>query len=89
MKLIQLVARFSMVFGLSTGGQALAQSMDSEEDVPVARSTKGSKTQSRAYPGGRDDQDLEVQPSLPQPARNVDAAPGSGSGGETQESSVD
>lgn len=32
------------------------------------------KAQLRQYPGGRDEQDLKVQSSLPQPPKNIDGS---------------
>jgi hypothetical protein len=80
---VKMIALVLMLLGV---GQAWAQEFD--EEPPTRSKASVDRAQPRAYPGGRDEQELDVQPSLPQPTRSLDAtASPTGEGG--QEPSVD
>jgi len=61
---------------------AQAQFGDSDEDlIGSAERSPASQAARRQYLGGRDEQDLQVQDSLPLPSRSPD-----GTGGSTEDS---
>lgn len=49
---------------------------DDDDDEPAVTSTTVDKAKRRLYVGGRDEEELTVQASLPQPVRSPDAVPG-------------
>lgn len=49
---------------------------DDDETSTVAPKGPADKVRRKHYPGGRDEEDLTVQASLPQPVRSPDATPG-------------
>jgi hypothetical protein len=57
---------------VSTGGSALAQSDELGVSIADGQETQDQKSKRRAYPGGRDEEELKVQASLPQPSRDPD-----------------
>ena len=63
---------------VAISSEALAQTED-EDGVSIATEPArptGVKTKRRAYPGGRDEEDLQVQSDIAQPTRNPDIAVG-------------
>ncbi len=62
---------------------ALIDDLDEEPQAPTA-AVASNKASNRSYAGGREEQDLAVQPSLPQPSRSPDgvAQPVAPSGGD-------
>lgn len=55
---------------LSLGRMAFAQTDDL--GVSIAQDNVDTKVKRRNYPGGRDEEDLKVQATLPQPSRDPD-----------------
>lgn len=59
-----------------------ARAEDDDEDFGTATVRSGplDRARHRLYPGGRDEQDLTVQATLPQPSRSPDGSQSSGAG---------
>jgi hypothetical protein len=51
-----------------------AMAFDEDEPVVSPAGADISKAQHRLYPGGRDEQNLEIQPTLAQPVRSLTGA---------------
>lgn len=68
---------FALVLMSLMGFMSSAWAGESEDDAAFGsvRSSQD-KAHRRAYAGGRDEEDLTVQASLPQPVRSPDAVPG-------------
>lgn len=62
--------KYFAVIILVVSGFAFA---DDESREPAAVHVTD-KAQLRQYPGGRDEQDIKVQSSLPQPPKNIDGS---------------
>ncbi|MES2855152.1 MAG: hypothetical protein V4692_04780, partial [Bdellovibrionota bacterium] len=52
---------------LSSAGFAAAQEPEESEEATLAATLSAERAKKRIYPGGRDEQDLTVQASLPLP----------------------
>ena len=66
-----------LFIGISAGRAFAASDEDGDEDsVKTVHAASGEKVHRRQYPGGRDEEDLTVQTSLPQPVRSPDGVPG-------------
>ncbi len=46
-----------------------------EQREPAAVHLVVDQAKLRQYAGGRDEQDIKIQPSLPQPTKNIDGSP--------------
>jgi hypothetical protein len=72
-KRVSLLALLSVLSWM--GGVASLQAMedfDSEESRLTVVRAAPNKARHRLYPGGRDEEELQVQASLPMPSRNPD-----------------
>lgn len=72
---MKLLLKSTLVFTfISTSVLAFAQDDTNETvEATMAASLAAERAKKRNYPGGRDEQDLTVQASLPQPARAPEA----------------
>ena len=70
---LSVLALFLLV---AVGNALAAQAADDEDDLAAPTHTL-EKAKHHFYPGGRDEDDLVVQATLPQPTRSPDAQPGS------------
>jgi hypothetical protein len=61
----------AVVLGLSVVSM-FASAQEDSYGVSIANTAIDVKSKRRAYPGGRDEEDLKVQASLPQPSRDPD-----------------
>ncbi|MEK7357214.1 MAG: hypothetical protein AAB250_12245 [Bdellovibrionota bacterium] len=68
-----LTRALAIVFGISAVAMgAYAQDAAGDLGVSIAQDGLEQTSKRRAYAGGRDEEDLKVQPSLPQPSRDPD-----------------
>ncbi|MES2966048.1 MAG: hypothetical protein V4760_19355 [Bdellovibrionota bacterium] len=66
------IRHFFKIFAFSFVSASIAFAQSDELGVSIADGPDEQKSKRRAYAGGRDEEDLKVQTSLPQPSRDPD-----------------